>query len=243
MPRTARIAPREHIYHVLTRGNNRQNVFEDEEDFRKYLGLLLFYKGKFHFKLYHYVMMTNHVHLVIEPTKTGGDLSEIMKGINLSYARHYKQKYGHMGHFWQDRYKSILISKDRHLLACGSYVELNPVRAKMVEDPVDYIWSSYQMYAYGNSDVLVDEHPVYLELSNNEKERQKKYREFVLGMLHENDAMKGTMDRRLVYGNENFVKEMKKYYNISEKRKCMGRQRGWRKSREKTPFNLSCLNN
>ena len=107
MPRTARVAPSEHVYHVLTRGNNRQDVFEDEEDFRKYLELLLRYKEKYRFKLYHYVLMTNHVHLVIEPSEGGGSLSEIMKGINLVYARHYKRKYSHTGHFWQDRYKKV----------------------------------------------------------------------------------------------------------------------------------------
>lgn len=146
MPRTARVAPCAYIYHVLTRGNNRQEVFEDEIDFRKYLELLLRYKEKYHFKLYHYVLMTNHVHLVIEPTEDGGNLSEIMKGINLAYAQHYKRRYSHTGHFWQDRYKSIIISKDGYLLACGSYVELNPVRAKIVDDPMKYPWSSYTGY-------------------------------------------------------------------------------------------------
>ncbi|MCX5846704.1 MAG: transposase [Deltaproteobacteria bacterium] len=236
MPRTARIAPKEHIYHLLTRGNNRQDVFEDEEDFRKYLDLLYLYKEKYYFMLYHYVMMTNHVHLVIEPSEGGGCLSEIMKGINLSYARHYKRKYGHMGHFWQDRYKSIIISKDEYLLACGSYVELNPVRSKMVEDPKYYRWSSYCVYGYGKKDILVDEHPIYLQLSEEEEERRKKYREFVRGMLKEKEAMKGEMDRRLVYGGEDFVKDMTKTYNISEKIKRMGRQRGWRKNKENRPL-------
>ena len=92
MPRTARVAPKEHVYHVLTRGNNRQDVFEDEDDFKKYLELLFRYKEKYHFKLYHYVLMTDHVYLIIEPSKGGGELSEIMKGINLSYAMHYKGK-------------------------------------------------------------------------------------------------------------------------------------------------------
>src|SRR4030066_2213474 len=110
MPRTARVAPKDHAYHVLTRGNNRQDVFEDEEDFRRYIDLLLRYKEKYQFKLYHYVLMTNHVHLVIEPGEAGGSLSEIMKGINLAYAQHYKRRYGPIGHFWQDRYKSIIIS-------------------------------------------------------------------------------------------------------------------------------------
>jgi putative transposase len=229
MPRTARVAPKKHAYHVLTRGNNRQDVFEDEEDFKKYLALLFHYKEKFHFKLYHYVMMTNHVHLVLEPSGGGGDLSEIMKGINLSYAGHYKRKYSHTGHFWQDRYKSIIISKDEYLLACGSYVELNPVRAKMVEDPKDYLWSSYQAHAYGKGDVLVDEHPVYPKLTGEERERRKKYREFVRGMLKEREAMKGEMDRRIVYGGEDFLKDLMTTHNISEKIKQMGRQRGWRK--------------
>lgn len=229
MPRTARVAPSKHIYHVLTRGNNRQDVFEDEEDFRKYLELLHRYKEKYRFELYHYVLMTNHVHLVIEPSEGGGGLSEIMKGINLAYAQHYKRRYSHTGHFWQDRYKSIIISKDNYLLACGSYVELNPVRAKIVEDPKEYPWSSYRVYAYGRSDKLVDEHPVYLQLSGEERERRRNYREFVIGMLKGKEAMKGEMDRRIVYGSERFVKEMTTEYKIPENIRRMGRQVGWRK--------------
>jgi putative transposase len=100
----------------------------------------------------------------------------MMKGINLAYAQHYKRNYNHTGHFWQDRYKSIIISKDEYLLACGSYVELNPVRAKIVEDPKDYPWSSYRVHGYGKGDVLVDEHPVYLRLSEDEGEQRGKYR-------------------------------------------------------------------
>ena len=178
--------------------------------------------------------MTNNVHLVIEPSEGGGGLSEIMKGINLAYARHYKHKYDHTGHFWQDRYKSIIISKDEYLLACGSYVELNPVRAKMVKDPKDCTWSSYRVYAYGKRDILVDEHPVYLQLSD-EGERRKKYREFVRGMLREKEAMKGEMDRRMVYGSEDFVKDITTTYDISEKIRRMGRQKGWKKYKENRP--------
>lgn len=216
MPRTSRTAPRGHVYHVLTRGNNRQDVFEDYNDFKRYLDLLLRYKEKYQFKLYHYVLMTNHVHLVIEPSGDGGSLSEIMKGINLAYAQHYKRKYRHTGHFWQDRYKSIIISKDEYLIACGSYVELNPVRAKMAEDPKDYQWSSYRAYAYGKRDVPVDEHPVYLQLSGDEGERRRKYREFVRGMLKETEAMKGEMDRRIVYGSELISSSPKDQWVVGE---------------------------
>src|SRR5450759_5270579 len=130
----------------------------------------------------------------------GGGLAEIMKGINLSYAQHYKKKYKHIGHFWQDRYKSIIISKDDYLLACGSYVELNSVRARIVTDPKDYRWSSYNTYAYGKNNSFVDEHPIYRVLSEDESERSKKYRELVKGMLLEKDAMTGEMKGRVVYG-------------------------------------------
>jgi putative transposase len=235
MPRTARVAPKEQIYHVLTRGNNRQDVFKDPIDFTTYLDLLLKYKKKYLFKLYHYVLMTNHVHLIIEPTKEGGDLSEIMKGINLSYASYYKRKNSHIGHFWQDRYKSIIVSKDEYLLACGTYVELNPVRARMVKDPRDYPWSSYKVYAYGREDGLIDEHPIYALLLGNESKQCKKYREFAQEMLEEKNAMKGEMDKRIVFGGVEFLKTINKVFQISEKIRPKGRQRGWRKNKENRP--------
>jgi putative transposase len=223
MPRTARIAPKEYIYHTLTRGNNRQDIFKEQNDCEKYHEILKKYKDKYRFKLYHYVFMTNHIHLVIEPKQDGGSLAEIMKVINLSYAQYYKRKYKHTGHFWQDRYKSIIISKDNYLLACGSYVELNPVRAKVVGDPKDYKWSSYNAYAYGKKGQLIDEHPIYDELSKNETERRKRYREFVKGMLKFKNAMKGEMDKRVIYGSESFIDNTTREYKIEAVIKPKGR--------------------
>jgi len=223
MPRIARIAPRDHIFHILTRGNNRQEVFRDEIDYQKYLEVLNRYKEKYQFKLYHYVLMKNHVHLVLETQAEGGSLAEIMKGINLSYAQYYKRKYDHVGHFWQDRFKSILISRDEYLLACGSYVELNPVRAGIVKDPRDYRWSSYRAYAYAKKDSLVDEDPICWELSKDEPDRRRKYREFVKGMLRSKEAMRGEMERRVIYGSEVFVGKLKKVYEMEEMIKPIGR--------------------
>jgi putative transposase len=223
MPRIARIAPRDHIFHILSRGNNRQIVFRDEPDYKKYREILNRYKEKYHFRLYHYVLMKNHVHLVLETQEEGGSLAEIMKGINLSYAQHYKRKYDHIGHFWQDRFKSILVSSDQYLLACGSYVELNPVRAGIVKNPGDYRWSSYGVYAYGKRDLLVDQHLIYRELSRDEPNRRKRYREFVRGMLRSKGAMRGEMERRAIYGSEVFVGELKKAYELEEMIKPIGR--------------------
>jgi len=223
MPRQARIAPKECIYHVLTRGNNRQDVFKDNKDYQKYIEILQRYKKRYDFKLYHYVLMRNHIHLVLETTAKGGSLSEIMKGINISYAQYYKKKYGHIGHFWQDRYKSILISKDNYLLACGSYVELNPVRARIVEDPRDYKWSSYAVYAYGRGEKITDEHPIYEDLSKEERERRKKYREFVKALVKDKGVMKGEMDKRTVYGSEVFLRKVVQKFNIDIVIKPQGR--------------------
>jgi putative transposase len=224
MPRTARIAPKEFVYHVLARGNNKQSIFKDEEDFLKYIDILKKYKEKYQFKLYHYVLMTNHVHLVIEPSSEGGELYQIMKGINLSYTQHFKNKYKYTGHFWQDRFKSIIVSKDEYLLACGSYVELNPVRARMVKLPKEYCWSSYGANAYGKKDGLVDEHIIYENLSSDENIR-KEYRKFVQDMLQKNEAMRGEMERRTIYGGGDFVQRVHKRFKIDAVIKKRGRPR------------------
>ncbi len=224
MPRTARIAPKEFVYHVLARGNNKQDIFKDEEDFLKYIDILLKYKEKYLFKLYHYVLMTNHIHLVIEPSNKGGELYQIMKGINLSYVQHLKNKYKYAGHFWQDRFKSIIVSKDEYLLACGSYVELNPVRAGLVNQPKDYRWSSYGANAYGKRDDLVDEHVIYGNLSDDKNSR-KEYRKFVHDMFQKKDAMRGEMDRRTIYGSANFSKQVQKKFKLNAVIRKRGRPR------------------
>lgn len=223
MPRLARIAPKECVYHILTRGNNRQDVFKDNRDYQKYMEILQRYKEQYKFKLYHYVLMRNHVHLVLETTDKSGSLSEIMKGVNLSYVQYYKIRYKHLGHFWQDRYKSILISKDDYLLACGSYVELNPVRARIVKDPKDYMWSSYNSYAYGIGDKITDDHPIYRSIASEERDRRNGYREFVKGMIREKKAMKGEMEKRIVYGSERFIEKAAKEYKVEVVIKPQGR--------------------
>jgi putative transposase len=132
-------------------------------------------------------------------------------------------KYRRIGYFWQDRYKSIILAKDEYLLACGSYVELNPVRAKMADDPKEYRWSSYHAYAYGKKDQLINEHPIYEQLGTEGRERQQKYREYVKGMLREKKATKGEMDRRQAYGSESFTEKMNGQFQLTELIKQRGR--------------------
>ena len=100
--------------------------------------------------------MNNHVHLIIEINNKATDLSKLMKRVNLFYYNHYKRKYGYAGHFWQDRFKSLLIEKSEYLLGCGLYIERNPVRAKIVDSAEKYPHSSYKYYAYGKEDRILD---------------------------------------------------------------------------------------
>jgi putative transposase len=146
-------------HHVIARGNDCRVVFHEDRDKKRYLGIIRDTKKKFRLKIYHYVLMDNHVHMIIEPRKAA-DLSEAMHRISLCYSLHYKKKYGLIGHLWQDRFKSSIIDNDAYLLTCGIYIELNPVRAGIVERPEDYFWSSYQNYAFDEKNSLLDDNPL-----------------------------------------------------------------------------------
>ncbi len=178
MPRTARVAFPSLVYHIISRGNNREWVFNEGEDFEKYLGICRRYKEKFGFKLYHWVLMSNHIHLIMETTGESS-LSKIMQGINLAYTIWFNRKNGKVGHLWQDRFKSAVVERDSYLLECGRYVERNPLRAGMVKDLKDYPWSSYRVYAYGKADGLTHRHEIYDAMGKEHGARQRAYREYV----------------------------------------------------------------
>lgn len=184
MPRLARQLADESCYHVLTRGNNRAAVFHEPADYQRYGQLVLEYFSDHHVQLYHYCLMTNHVHLIVRAMTALG-LRRAMQGLNLRYALSYKRKYGHTGHFWQDRFKSLLIGDDAYLLACGAYVDLNPVRARMVQQPQDYPWSSARAYLQGADDPLLAPSPAYLAVGRTNSDRQASYQRFLIEQLRQ----------------------------------------------------------
>lgn len=179
MPRQARGLIQDQVYHVITRGNNREFIFKEQDDFEKFVEILSRYKDRDKFLLYHWVLMTNHVHLIIHPGP-GISLSKTMQGINLAFTRWYNKKYSRVGHLWQDRFKSHLIEQDAYLLECGRYVERNPLRVGLVADPHDYQWTSYRAYAHDDADGLTDIQPLYAGFGRNEAQRKKAYRDYVL---------------------------------------------------------------
>ncbi len=160
MPRPPRLIDPEGTYHVISRGNNKSLIFHGENDYKTYLDILLQAKRLFGFCLYHYALMPNHVHLLLNPT--GDKLSKIMHAIQMNYARYYCKKYNFVGHVWQGRFKSIVIENDAQLLSCGNYIEMNPVRAGLVNRPEDWEWSSNRYYAQGAINSLIDPDPLFI---------------------------------------------------------------------------------
>ena len=142
------------IYHIMARGNYRQNIFKDDEDFKVFVLLMQDAKTKYGFKLHAYCLMTNHYHLLLETEQT--EIWKIMKRINQIYAAYYNEKYRLTGHLFQGRYKSCLVENDSYFLQTSRYIHLNPVKAKMVPRAEAYPWSSYSTLIGMKQEMIVE---------------------------------------------------------------------------------------
>ncbi len=160
--------------HVIQRGNNRCVTFAAPEDYGFYLDCLSASARSFGCDIHAFVLMTNHVHLLATPRVAGG-VSKMMQSIGRRYVRYFNQAYKRTGTLWEGRYKATLIDSETYLLACSRYIELNPVRAKMVEAPGDYPWSSFAAHALGKPLGLLSFHPLYLRLGATPRDRQSAY--------------------------------------------------------------------
>lgn len=173
----------------MTRGNNRNVVFKSGEDYQYFLKLISKYKLIHPFDLYHYCLMPNHTHLLIQ-TKKALDFSVFMKKLNLAYFHHYKREYGWVGHFWQGRFKSQAVGKDAYFIQCGKYIELNPVRVGIVASPDDYQYSSYKYYSEGKTDQLITLDFMYEEMGSDDIDRQKRYQKLIVDQIIEESYSK-----------------------------------------------------
>lgn len=126
--------------------------------------------------------MPNHVHMLIKINKNS-NFSTFMKKLNLAYFHHYRKNYGWVGHFWQDRFKSQPVGKDDYFIQCGKYIELNPVRARIVDTPGKYPYSSFNHYAEGKHDVLITNDFIYNTLASTPGEKQYAYKELVISEI------------------------------------------------------------
>ena len=179
MPRSKRLLNDNGLYHIVQRGHNKGWLFHKDSDFRTLKDILLAYKHKFDFDIYHYCIMSNHFHFILK-TKKGSDLPKILQGITQTYSFYYRKTYNYTGYVYQNRYKSLVIENDAYLMECGRYVERNPLRARIVNDLSMYEWSSYMFYAYGKMDDIITRDPLYEFLGNNEPERHIRYKSYLL---------------------------------------------------------------
>lgn len=150
MSRGAREQSSAGVYHVMLRGINRQVIFEDEEDYEKFLQVLRDCKSVSCFKLYAYCLMSNHVHILLRTGLEGEPLEQIFKRIGVRYVAWYNRKYGRSGHLFQDRFKSEAVNDDVYLLTVLRYIHQNPVKAGICKKPEQYCWSSYPGYLVGD---------------------------------------------------------------------------------------------
>jgi len=175
MPRKPRFYISEVPVHVVQRGNNRDPIFFDEADYQAYLKWLKEAAKKYCCKIHAYVLMTNHVHLLLTPNDESG-VSRLMQYIGRYYVQYVNHTYGRTGTLWEGRYKSSLVDSERYLLTCSRYIELNPVRASMVSHPGDYPWSSYAANAEGAASSIIEAHELYKALGATVEARQNVYK-------------------------------------------------------------------
>lgn len=144
MPRQSRCLSSSGVYHVMVRGNEKKSIFLDDKDRLRFISILQEKKKNNEYNIYAFCLMDNHVHMLIK--EEIDRISRIMRRINTSYANYFNIKYERVGHVFQDRFKSEAIESDRHLLEAIRYIHNNPVKAKMVREPSEFTWSSYNSY-------------------------------------------------------------------------------------------------
>lgn len=184
MPRQPRFILPGQPQHVIVRGNNRITIFRRIRDYHFFLNVVREAALKFDCKIHAYVLMTNHVHFLITPDNKFG-ISKTMQSIGRRYVQYFNKSYSRTGTLWEGRFKAALIDSEQYALTCYRYIELNPVRAKMVDDPSDYRWSSYHKNAEGKPDQLVFPHELYQRLGRTQAERCASYQKLFDGQLDE----------------------------------------------------------
>lgn len=226
MPRTARIVLPNYPHHIVQRGHNKQTVFAVASDFEHYLADLQELKSIFNVKVYAFCLMTNHVHLLLAPGDNAAGLGQLMKGLAGRMTRRRNKLEGRSGTLWESRYKSSVVQTDTYLLACSRYIELNPVRARMVQRAQDYPWSS--LYLRLNESPVanwLDESPGFRDLGSNPTERLARYTSFM-----EQDApaselrlLRDALQRGQLSGNQIFTDEIEKITGVRITQRARGR--------------------
>jgi len=206
MGRPLRISYPGAFYHVTSRGNERRSIYQTKQDFEKFMGYLESATERYGARIHCFCLMTNHYHLLLETPR--GNLPVILHHLNTSYTNYFNAKKKRVGHLFQGRYKAILVEKDPYALELSRYIHLNPVRAQLVKDPLQYPWSSYS--AYGEEKKRwswLHTEFILAQISRNKRKALRGYREYTQRGIGETlkDPLKKTV-ASTVMGSEKFIK-------------------------------------
>lgn len=191
--------------HVIQRGNNRDVIFAADEDYEFYLVKLRAACEKYRCEIHAYVLMTNHVHMLITPHSEEG-IGKVMQSLGRYYVQYFNYQYQRTGTLWEGRYKATLLDSEQYLLTCYRYIELNPVRAGMVKHPSEYPWSSYRYNALGRKDSLLTPHVLYERLGHDNAMREKAYRGLFRNHISDKtlEQIREATNKAWVLGNDRF---------------------------------------
>lgn len=211
--------------HVVQRGHNRNPSFLQDSDRELYLGLLNEFRGTYGCSIHAFVLMTNHVHLLLTQAEDGG-VSGLMRRVGMAFVSAMNRRYGRTGSGWEGRFWSSLVDSGAYLMTCHRYIELNPVRAGLVKHPQHYRWSSHRCNGYGAPLPMIEPHPEYLALGADEDKRRSAYRRLFATPLSEAeiDGIRAAVRSNLPIGREEFLCDLEKALARPMKRRRAGRK-------------------
>ena len=224
MPRPPRICIPGFPHHVVQRGNNRNASFYHQGDYEKYLSLLAEAAQKHGSAVHAYVLMTNHVHLLITPSSSDG-LSLTMQALGRRFVSYINKSHERTGTLWEGRFKCSVIDSEHYCLACHRYIDLNPLRAGMVENPTDYPWSSCRHNALGHSNSLLSPHASYLQLGATKNTRAALYHTLMGNVLNESSMreIRHGITKGLPVGSDRFRTDIEKHLGRRLSKRKVGR--------------------
>lgn len=227
MPRQPRMYLPGVPFHVIQRGNNRGNCFFSDSDYKTYLDCLIDASRRYGLDVHAYVLMTNHVHLLVSPEREDS-ISRAMQSIGRRFVQHINRSYGRTGTLWEGRHRASPVDQDKYLFTCMRYIELNPVRANMVQTAGEYHWSSYLCNAHNVPSLLIRRHSLFEALGLDEESRVNAYRA-LFDKLPSNDDL--SLIRRSVQlsmptGDDHFHRQIEQALG-----RAVGRSRRGRRNR------------
>ncbi|MFL0799078.1 MAG: transposase [Agarilytica sp.] len=226
MPRSGRVVVPNMPHHIVQRGHNRGVVFVEDSDYQYYLDNLIEFKREFGLKLFSYCLMTNHIHLIVQPLDDLSSVGKLMKRLAGRQTRLVNKSERRTGSLWDGRYKTSVIDTDEYLLQCCRYVELNPVKAGMTDNPEDYKWSSYR--ALVGLDVFggLDRSEQYTSLGATDEQRRRRYVGFVNAKSEaskQHGFIQNAVARNQLTGGGRFIDEVERRVGVRVENRGQGR--------------------